>query len=283
MGCCIGSVIGCSRDEMFADLFTDVGRRSVPPMIVAVVMVLQRIEGCSDREAVDRFCFDARWKYAAGGLDFDYPGFVHTVLVDMRARLAASQAPNRIFDAVLEVAKAAGLVGRRRVLDSTALYDAVATMDTVTLVRSAIRGLLKVAGGELESRLRAVLARDDDYAGAGKPVCDYDDAAARAGLVDALATDGMALLAVLDGRELSEALAQAATLLGTVLGQDLDRDETGVFRIARRVARDRVISTVDPADPARAQDRGPRLRRLQGTCRPRPRLGDHHRHHGHRG
>src|SRR5664279_3043443 len=56
-----------STDEMFADLFTDVGRRSVPPMIVAVVMVLQRIEGCSDREAVDRFMFDARWKYAAGG------------------------------------------------------------------------------------------------------------------------------------------------------------------------------------------------------------------------
>src|ERR1017187_1741357 len=55
-------------DEMFADLFTDVGRRSVPPTIVAVVMVLQRIEGCSDREAVDRFAFDARWKYAAGGL-----------------------------------------------------------------------------------------------------------------------------------------------------------------------------------------------------------------------
>ena len=233
-------------DEMFADLFTDVGRRSVPPMIVAVVMVLQRIEGCSDREAVDRFCFDARWKYAAGGLDFDYPGFVHTVLVDMRARLAASEAPDRIFDAVLEVAKAAGLVGRRRVLDSTPLYDAVATMDTVTLVRSAIRGLLKVADGELESRLRAVLAREDDYAGAGKPVCDYDDAAARAELVDALATDGMALLAVLHGRELSEALAQAAALLATVLGQDLDRDETGVFRIARRVAKDRVISTVDP-------------------------------------
>ena len=75
-------------DEMFADLFTDVGRRSVPPMIVAVVMVLQRLEGLSDREAVDRFAFDARWQYAAGGLDFDYPGFVHTVLVDMRARLA---------------------------------------------------------------------------------------------------------------------------------------------------------------------------------------------------
>jgi hypothetical protein len=55
-------------DEMFTDLFTDVGRRSVPSMIVAVVMVLQRIEGCCDREAVDRFTFDARWIYAAGGL-----------------------------------------------------------------------------------------------------------------------------------------------------------------------------------------------------------------------
>ena len=64
-------------DEMFADLFTGTGRRSVPPMIVAVVMVLQRIEGCSDREAADRFAFDARWKYACGGLDFDYPGFAH--------------------------------------------------------------------------------------------------------------------------------------------------------------------------------------------------------------
>jgi hypothetical protein len=231
---------------MFADLFTEVGRRSVPPMIVAVVMVLQRIEGCSDREAVDRFCFDARWKYAAGGLDFDYPGFVHTVLVDMRARLAGSQAPNRIFEKVLEVAKAAGLVGRRRVLDSTPLYDAVATMDTVTLIRSAIRGLLKAAVAELGVQLRALLAREDDYAAAGKPCCDYDDAGARVALVDALAKDGMALLAVLEGRELPDPVAQAAALLATVLGQDLDYGEDGVFRIARRVAKDRVISTVDP-------------------------------------
>jgi len=95
-------------DEMFAGVFADAGRRSVPPMIVAVVMVLQRIEGLSDREALDRFAFDARWKCAAGGLDFDYPGFVHTVLVDMRARLARSDRPDRIFAVTLEAAKAAG-------------------------------------------------------------------------------------------------------------------------------------------------------------------------------
>jgi hypothetical protein len=233
-------------DGMFADLFTDVGRRSVPPMIVAVVMVLQRIEGCSDREAVDRFTFDARWKYAAGGLSFDYPGFAHTVLVDMRARLARSDGPDRIFQVTLEAAKQAGLVGRKRVLDSTPLYDAVATMDTVTLVRSAIRSLIKVADGDLAAELRAVLAREDDYAAAGKPACDYDDEAARVELVDALARDAHAVLSVLDGRDLSRSVNQAAALLASVVGQDLDTDETGVFRIAQRVAKDRVVSTVDP-------------------------------------
>lgn len=127
----------------------------MPPRIVAVVMVLQRLEGLSDREAVDRITFDLRWKYAAGGLDFDYAGFVHTVLVDMRARLRRSERPNRIFETALEVAREAGLIGRKRVLDSTALYDAVATQDTVTLIRSAIRALLRIVDEKLGSELRS--------------------------------------------------------------------------------------------------------------------------------
>ena len=36
-------------DEDFADLYADIGRRSVPPRVVAVVMVLQRFEGLSTR------------------------------------------------------------------------------------------------------------------------------------------------------------------------------------------------------------------------------------------
>ena len=119
-------------------------------------------------------------------------------------------------------------------------------MDTVTLVRSAIRGLLRACDGELAGELRGLLRRDDDYAAAGKPACDYDDAAAREELVDALARDARALLAALDGQELGAALAQAAALLASVTGQDLEQDAAGVFRIARRVAPDRVISTVDP-------------------------------------
>ena len=35
-------------------------------------------------------------------------------------------------------------------------------------------------------------------------------------------------------------------MLAAVVGQDLDEDADGVFRIARRVAKDRIISTVDP-------------------------------------
>jgi hypothetical protein len=233
-------------DDKFADLFTARGRNCVPPRVVAVVMVLQRMEGLSDREAVERFEFDARWKYAAGGLDFEYTGFVSTVLVDMRARLRRSARPDRIFEAVLDVAKSAGMVGRKRVLDSTALYDAVATQDTVTMIRASIRGLLRVADDALGKELRAALERDDDYLSAGKPACAWDDKAAREALVDALARDAYAALSVLHDRALNGEVKEAAKLVATVVGQDLEEGQDGVFRIAHRVAPDRVISTVDP-------------------------------------
>ncbi len=54
----------------------------------------------------------------------------------MRARLRRSARPDRILEVGLEVAREAGLIGRKRVLDSTPLYDAVATPETVTLLRS---------------------------------------------------------------------------------------------------------------------------------------------------
>jgi Transposase DDE domain/Transposase domain (DUF772) len=234
-------------DELFADLFAGVGRRSVPPRIVATVMVLQRLQGCSDREAVEAFSFDARWKYACGGLAFDYPGFSHTVLVDMRARLAASTWPERIFQVTVDAARQAGLVGVRRVLDSTSLYDAVATMDTVTLLGAAIRGVLKMADQALEAELRGVLTGSEDYASLAKPQIDWDDQTARAALVDARARDAHAMLGVLAGRLFDTMVGQAVQLLAAVVGQDLEQGADGSFRIARKVAADRVISTVDPA------------------------------------
>jgi hypothetical protein len=235
-------------DEMFSDVFSSRGRRSVPPSVVAVVMVLQRLEGLSDREAVSRFAFDARWRYAAGVGSYDvsnWTTFAHTVLVDMRARLASSDNPRRIFETVLEVAQQAGVVGARRVLDSTPLYDAVATMDTITLIRSAIRSLLRIVDTDLESELRGVLSSGDTYESSSKPHIDWDDAEAREGLIDSRARDAMACLEFLENRDLPETVSDAASLLAVVVGQDLDSGEDGTFRIARRVAKNRVISTVD--------------------------------------
>lgn len=163
----------------------------------------------------------------------------------MRARLARSEDPRRIFNVTVEAAGAAGLVGEKRVLDSTPLYDAAATMDTITLIRSGIRALFKVAG-DREAELRALLQSGDDYATSAKPQIDWDDKSARQDLVDTRAKDAYALLAHLDGETLENALDEAAKLLATVLGQDLEENDDGTFRIARRVAKDRVISTVDP-------------------------------------
>jgi Transposase DDE domain/Transposase domain (DUF772) len=237
-------------DDYFADLFTRsaLGRPTVPARVVATVMLLQAFEGLSDREACDRLVFDLRWK-AAAGLAVSAPSFHPTVLVGMRNRLRDSDRPRRLFDDVTVVARRAGLLrGRRRVVDSTPLYDAVATQDTMIQLRAAIRGLLRVADPDapaLAAAVRAVLARDDDYATLGKPPCDWDDPAAREALVDALVSDAHAALAVLGGRRLAGPVAEAAQLLALVAGQDVEQGADGVFRIARKVARDRVISTVD--------------------------------------
>ena len=235
-------------DEMFADLYHTRGRRSVPPSVLACVLVLQRLEGLSDREAVDRFTYDARWRYACGvgGWDTGWTSFDHSVLVRFRMRLEGSADPRRIFTVSTAVAAEAGLIGVKRVLDSAPLFDAVATQDTVTLIRSAVRGLLRTAGPGLGKTLRAVLCGEDDYVGAGKPACDWDDAAGRAQVVDRLASDGLALLAALEDRELSATVTEAARLLALVIGQDLEPSEDGRWRIARKVATDRIISTVDP-------------------------------------
>jgi DDE family transposase/transposase-like protein DUF772 len=236
--------------ELFADLFQATGRRSVPPSILAVVMVLQRLEGLSDREAADRFAFDVRWRYAAGVADAvageETASFASTVLVDFRARLRASADPDRIFRVTCELARQVGLVGVRRVLDSAPLEDAVATQDTVTMLRGAIRGLLRACPPELAAKVRSLLQREDDYAASGKPTCDWQDRQAREELVDALVRDAYRAHYALRGERLDPRGAEAAALLATVTGQDIEETGDGRFRIFEGTAPDRVISTVDP-------------------------------------
>src|SRR3954467_3993614 len=156
-------------DAMFADLFpSPLGRPSVPADVVAVVLVLQALEGRSDREAVESLTFDLRWK-AACGLAIAAAGFHPTVLTYWRRRLAASSHPNRIFDAVREVVAATGaLTGKiRRALDSTVLEDAVATQDTVTQLIAAIRRVRREVPGA--AAVVATQCTAHDYDDPGKP------------------------------------------------------------------------------------------------------------------
>src|SRR5213078_4472550 len=237
-------------DDYFADLYTESakGRPTVPARVVATVMVLQSFEGLSDREAIDRLEVDLRWQ-AAAGVDAGCRGFHPTALVGMRNRLRASARPRRLFEDTKVVARATGAMkNRARVLDSTPVFDAVATQDTVTQLRAAIRKVLAgldQAASPVAAAVRAVLRRDDDYASPGKPPCDWDDPGAREALVDELVTDALAALGALDGRPLPLSAIEAGELLALVAGQDVEQGEDGVFRVARKVARDRVISTVD--------------------------------------
>ncbi len=231
-------------DELFADLFpSGRGRPSVPADVIATTMVLQALEGLSDRDAIAALRTDLRWKVAAG-LALDDEGFHPTVLTLWRNKLRASQRPERIFDAVRDVIAETGVLkGKvRRVLDSTVLDDAVATQDTVTQLIAAIRRVRRLVPAAATLELSA-----HDYSDPGKPCIAWDDDDARNQLVSGLVNDALAVLAALDGVELDTPATEAVGLLALVAGQDVEPgDQDGSWQIAQRTAKDRVISTVDP-------------------------------------
>jgi IS5 family transposase len=247
-------------DDMFADLFpSGRGRPSLPGDVAASVLVLQALHGYSDREAADAVTFDLRWK-AACGFPIDHAGFHPSTLTYWRRRLAGSERPHRIFDAVRDViAQTGAITGKtRRALDSTILDDAVARQDTVTQLIAQIRRVGRDVPGAavlIESECTRLAAlTGEGYDAPGKPRIAWDDQVARDDLVSALVGDALALLAVLDVEAITAAggkPADAVALLALVAGQDVEpadgSDGTdGRWKIARRVAPDRVISTVDP-------------------------------------
>ncbi|OLT17045.1 IS1182 family transposase [Serinicoccus sp. CUA-874] len=246
--------------SMFADLFpSGRGRPSIPPEVIASVLVLQTLHGLSDRDAVDALTFDLRWK-AACGYAVDGTGFHPSTLTYWRKRLAASDRPHRIFEAVREVVTATGAVAgkQRRALDSTVLDDAVARQDTITQLIASIRRVSRdvpdAAGLVTGHCTRLATVTGQDYTVTSKPPIAWDDETAREELVTALVNDALALLGALDVKAIEAAggrAAEAVALLALVAGQDVEPAEgsdgtDGRWRIARRTVPDRTISTVDP-------------------------------------
>src|SRR6266540_1388154 len=240
-------------DSFTADLFPSrTGRPSLPADLVGSVLVLKELYDLSDPQTADALAFDIRWKVACGR-SLTQMSFDPSTLVYWRRRIAASDRPDRVFDAVAEVIAGTGVLrGRRkRCVDSTVFDDAVATQDTVTQLVAAIRKAARTVPGAAPV-VTAVCALD--YSRPGKPDIDWDDPAAKQALVSALVNDALAVLAELCRPEAGErdaAAADALGLLALVAGQDVEPAEAsdgtdGRWVIARRVAPDRVISTVDP-------------------------------------
>jgi hypothetical protein len=257
-------------DELFADLFPSAkGRRSIPGSVAASILTLQTLLDLSDAETAESARCDLRWK-AACGMALDDKGFHPTTLTYWRRRLAKSARPHRINDAVRTVVQETGILrGRhRRAVDSTILADAVATQDTITQLIAAVRRVARQVPGAAE-QITAVCTGHDytQPSKSGKPDIDWDDPAAKDTLVSALVNDADALLAALAETPLDEHDEQAQTalaLLALVAGQDVEPAEgsdgtDGRWRIARKVAADRVVSTVDP--DARHTRKSPEARR----------------------
>lgn len=117
----------------------------MPTDRIAVAMILQQLEGLSDREAATALETDIRWK-AAAGMALDEKAFDPTLFVYWRRRLRASDRPHRLDEAVKEVVRQTGVLnGRnRRAMDTTIFDDAVATQDTVTQLVAVIRKVRKL-------------------------------------------------------------------------------------------------------------------------------------------
>jgi hypothetical protein len=118
----------------------------------------------------------------------DHRGIPHVCLVEFRARLVRAGRESWLHERLLQVAKAAGLLGHRRVVDSTGISDCVLTQDTVSLIRSATRRCLARLGelDPLKAAACAELLAREDYDQTGKPEICWASAAERAALVNEL-------------------------------------------------------------------------------------------------
>jgi transposase len=241
-------------DEDFAECYSaGMGRPSIPPSLLAKVLLLAYRDGLSDERAMEALRFDLRWKVALD-LPVDHPGFHATSLVKFRARLLLHGKERVVFERSIELATELGLLDGdvEQIVDSTPMLGAAAIQDTVQLVRAGVRKLLdavKAADRGTARRLTAHLAFD--YARPReKPAGDWHDKATRERLLVEVASDAQRALRAVEGdHELAtgETVGEAARLLAEIVGQEFDStgDEDGPRpRHGRRTRQ--IISAHDP-------------------------------------
>ena len=144
------------HDLDFADLFPPQGQPALAPLRLALVTLLQFMEGLTDRQAADAVRTRIDWKFLLC-LDLTDPGFDHSVLSEFRTRLLSHQAEHRLFDAVLDVARERALLkaGGRQRSDSTHILGAMRTLTRLEGVTETVRHALNVLAPRAPDWLRA--------------------------------------------------------------------------------------------------------------------------------
>jgi transposase len=266
-------------DELYRPLYKDSlkGRPSLPPSLVVLTMLLQYHDDCSDRETEARVRFDLRWKHALG-LALEDTGFDATVLSVFRRKLLQQGLDRALFERLVQAARDAGLLARNadQLIDSSHILGAAGVRDTYTLIRGGIRKLLRALGytptrhGELGGRLGWYL----DPEAPEKPELDWSDPEARRDHLRTVVEDARTALGLVPTDEKRAAVREAAGLLTKIVADDVDEgpprgsnqqsptrqegEEEGAGspqdsqdaepgpHLRRGVARDRVLSVVDP-------------------------------------
>jgi transposase len=132
-------------DGDFVDLFAGRGRPAASPGKLAIVSVLQFVEGLTDQQAADSVRSRIDWKYLLG-LELTDQGFDSSVLSEFRSRLAESgSAQALLFDAVLDRLAAADLLaaGGRARTDSTHVLGVIRNLERLELVGETLRAALE--------------------------------------------------------------------------------------------------------------------------------------------
>ena len=247
------------RDADYAALYCHTnGRTSVPPSIVAAACVLQAYDRTSDAETVQRASFDVRWSVALG-TELTAQPFAKSTLQEFRARLLLNDQARAIFHRSLDFARQSGYLKNKKMrlaLDTTQILGKGAVKDTYNLVADGIKKLYRRL---MHSGRRSLLDKFKEpfqrYVGKsfkGEVQIDWDDPGARQQLLSSLATDAKAILAAAheaiatctDDATLQK-IRQDASLLASLLLQDVDIDASGKAQIKDGVAQDRIISTTD--------------------------------------
>jgi transposase len=185
------------EDAQFAGLFAVRGRPAVSPAQLALVSVLQFVEGLADRQAADAVRGRIDWKYALG-LELSDAGFDASVLSEFRARLVAGDAAERLLRWMLERLRERGLLtsGGRQRTDATHVLAAVRELNRLELVTETLRAALEALAAAAPTWLQG-FAPDQWYERYGQRARDWrlpKAEAARAELAVTVGTDGFALL-----------------------------------------------------------------------------------------